>query len=123
MKRKTTTTASTTDAPTAAPSLREIAVGDIATDGSNPRTLFDQDGDAGLTELAASIAARGLVQPITVRPNPDGAPPFLLVAGERRLRAVRDVLKGATIMAIVRPDLVAETALEGYSYREPWNGR
>ncbi len=121
----TTTTAAPTDAATAptAPALnaaalaelREIAVTDIATNGSNPRTLFDLDGEAGLRELAASIKAHGLVQPITVRANLDageGAPPYLLVAGERRLRATRDVLKRRTITAIMRHDLTEDTALE-----------
>ncbi len=94
---------------------REIAVADIATDGSNPRTLFDLDGEAGLRTLAASIKEHGLVQPITVRANGDageGAPPYLLVAGERRLRATRDVLKQSIIAAIVRHDLAPATALE-----------
>jgi len=106
-----------TPIPTAAAraELREIAVADIATDGSNPRTLFDLDGDAGIRELAASIKAHGLVQPITVRANLDageGAPPYLLVAGERRLRAIRDVLKRRTIAALLRHDLTEDTALE-----------
>ncbi len=95
--------------------LREIAVTDIATNGRNPRTLFDLDGDAGIRELAASIKAHGLVQPITVRANLDageGAPPYLLVAGERRLRATRDVLKRRTIAALLRHDLTEDTALE-----------
>jgi len=120
----TTAATATTDAPTtAAPAphaaalaeLREIAVADIATDGSNPRTLFDLDGEAGIGELAASITAHGLVQPITVRANLDageGALPYLLVAGERRLRATRDVLKRRTIAAIIRHDLTDDTALE-----------
>jgi len=110
-------TAATVPAPHAAAlvELREIAVADIATDGSNPRTLFDLDGEAGIRELAASIKAHGLVQPITVRANLDageGAPPYLLVAGERRLRAIRDVLKRRTIAAIMRHDLTEDTALE-----------
>jgi len=121
----TATEAATTEAtaPTTAPApnaaalveLREIAVADIATDGSNPRTLFDLDGEAGIRELAASIKAHGLVQPITVRANLDaeeGAPPYLLVAGERRLRAIRDVLKRRTIAAIMRHDLTEDTAVE-----------
>jgi len=113
----TATTTTTTPAPNAGAlaELREIAVADIATDGSNPRTLFDLDGEAGLRELAASIKAHGLVQPITVRANLDageGAPPYLLVAGERRLRAIRDVLKRRTIAAIMRHDLTEDTALE-----------
>jgi len=110
-------TAPTAPAPHAAKlaELCEIAVTDIATDGSNPRTLFDLDGEAGIHELAASITAHGLVQPITVRANLDaeeGAPPYLLVAGERRLRATRDVLKRRTIAAIMRHDLTEDTALE-----------
>jgi len=112
----TATTSTTPPTPDAAPAeLREIAVADIATDGSNPRTLFDLDGEAGIRELAASIKAHGLVQPITVRANLDageGAPPYLLVAGERRLRATRDVLKRRTIAAIMRHDLTKDTALE-----------
>jgi len=100
-------------APT--PAWREIAVSEIATDGTNPRTLFDLDGDAGLADLAASITAQGLLQPIIVRANADaqeGRPPYLLVAGERRLRAIRDVLKRPTIAAILRHDLTPDMALE-----------
>jgi len=100
-------------APT--PAWREIAVSEIATDGTNPRTLFDLDGDAGLADLAASITAQGLLQPIIVRANadaPEGRPPYLLVAGERRLRAIRDVLKRPTIAAILRHDLTPDMALE-----------
>ena len=113
----TDTTAQTAPASNAAAlaQLREIAVADIATDGSNPRTLFDLDGEAGIRDLAASITAHGLVQPISVRANLDageGAPPYVLVAGERRLRATRDVLKRRTIAAIMRHDLSADTALE-----------
>jgi len=98
-----------------APEWREIAVADIATDGTNPRTLFDTDGDAGLADLAASIKAQGLLQPVVVRADADaqeGQPPYLLVAGERRLRATRDVLKHATIAAILRHDLTPDMALE-----------
>ena len=103
-----------TTAASPAPEWREIAVADIATDGSNPRTLFDTDGDAGLADLAASITAQGLLQPVVVRvvAAPEGQPPYLLVAGERRLRATRDVLQRPTIAAIVRHDLTPDTALE-----------
>jgi len=111
------TTPTTASAPPAVAlaELREIAVADITTDGRNPRTLFDLDGEAGLRELAASITAHGLVQPITVRANLDAGedtPPYLLVVGERRLRAIRDVLKRRTIAAIIRHDLTEHTALE-----------
>jgi len=121
-KTAPTTTNTATEAPTAPAlnaaaraELREIAVADITTNGRNPRTLFDLDGEAGIRELAASITAHGLVQPITVRANLDAgedAPPYLLVAGERRLRAIRDMLKRRTIAAIIRHDLTEDTALE-----------
>lgn len=47
------------------------------------RTEFDEDS---LRELAADIADRGILQPLTVRKTADG---FVLVAGERRLRAAK----------------------------------
>ena len=50
-----------------------------------PRKIFDP---AGLQELAASIAEYGIVQPLTVRRR-DGF--YALVAGERRLRAVKSL--------------------------------
>lgn len=49
------------------------------------RTEFDE---AALAELAADIAARGVLQPILLRPNP-GMINYLVIAGERRLRAAR----------------------------------
>jgi len=102
-----------TTAPRPAPAWCEIAVADIATDGTNPRTLFDADGDAGLADLAASIKAQGLLQPVVVRAAaPEGQPPYVLVAGERRLRATRDLLKRPTIAAIVRHNLTPDMALE-----------
>lgn len=79
--------------------------------GDNDRTVFDEDG---LEELAASIKDHGLAQPITVRlfaPDPmcvfggdrfGGMAQFQIVAGERRFRAVSQVLKLETIDCIVR---------------------
>lgn len=49
------------------------------------RTEFDE---AALAELATDIAARGVLQPILLRPNP-GMANYLVIAGERRLRAAR----------------------------------
>jgi ParB family chromosome partitioning protein len=51
----------------------------------NPRKYFDE---AALEELAASIATRGVIQPIIVRPHPNGEG-YQLVAGERRWRAAQ----------------------------------
>ncbi len=66
--------------------------------GTNDRRTFDP---AKLAELAESIRQNGLAQPITVRPLAQGHA-YQIVAGERRFRAVRDVLGWPTIPAIVR---------------------
>lgn len=64
--------------------LRMVAVAAIRPLPGNPRKHFDE---AALDELAASIAARGVIQPIIVRPTGPGA--YQLVAGERRWRAAQ----------------------------------
>lgn len=63
--------------------LAMLAIADIRPHPDQPRRHFDE---AALAELAESISARGLVQPILVRPSPDGRG-WQLVAGERRWRA------------------------------------
>jgi ParB family transcriptional regulator, chromosome partitioning protein len=75
---------------------REIPVGDIDRSPYQTRTRFDE---AQLAELAASIAATGVVQPIVVRPIPNGR--FQLIAGERRWLASQRAGK-ETVPAIVR---------------------
>ncbi len=66
--------------------LTVLAVADIEPHPDQPRRHFD---DAALDELAASIAARGLIQPVIVRPLPGTAGRYQLVAGERRWRAAQ----------------------------------
>ena len=63
--------------------VREIPTDDIAPNPFQPRSRFD---DSGIGELAASIKANGVIQPVLVRRDGDG---YVLVAGERRLRAAR----------------------------------
>lgn len=53
-----------------------------------PRTEFTE---ADLSELTASIRENGLLQPLVVRPAPGREGRYELVAGERRLRAIRDL--------------------------------
>jgi ParB family chromosome partitioning protein len=65
--------------------LRMLPLASIRPLPGNPRKHFDE---AALEELAASIAARGVIQPIIVRPHPDGEG-YQLVAGERRWRAAQ----------------------------------
>ena len=74
----------------------EIPLGKIDPSPFQPRSRFDPDK---LAELAQSIAATGVVQPIAVRMMPDGR--YQLIAGERRLRASEQAGK-ETIPAVVR---------------------
>jgi ParB family chromosome partitioning protein len=60
-----------------------LSVGQIAGNPKQPRTVFD---DAALEELAESIRAVGLVQPVVVRRRGES---YELVAGERRWRAAQ----------------------------------
>ena len=64
--------------------LKSLSVAKIEPLPGNPRKHFDE---AALEELAASIASRGVIQPIIVRPK--GAGRYQLVAGERRWRAAQ----------------------------------
>lgn len=66
-----------------APGTRMLPVGSLSPHPNQPRRHF---GDAQLDELAASIRARGLIQPIVVRPHGRG---YQIVAGERRWRAAQ----------------------------------
>ena len=84
--------------------LREIAVSQLSPGKYQPRTRMDQ---ASLDDLAQSIRARGIVQPILVREIGPGK--FEIVAGERRWRAAQ-IAGLATVPALVR-DIPDEQAL------------
>ncbi|SFG23344.1 chromosome partitioning protein, ParB family [Novosphingobium sp. CF614] len=71
-------------APSRSGGLAVLAIGDITPHPDQPRRFFDE---AALDELAASIAQRGVIQPIIVRPMDNGR--YQLVAGERRWRAAQ----------------------------------
>lgn len=73
------------DSDSASPGVfRMLAVDAIAPNPDQPRRRFDPDA---LAALAASIAERGVLQPIVVRPL--GSRCYQLVTGERRWRATR----------------------------------
>lgn len=71
-------------APPARPAdVTELEIDRLTPNDLQPRTHMD---DARLEELAASIRANGIIQPIVVRRDGDG---FRIIAGERRWRAAR----------------------------------
>jgi ParB family chromosome partitioning protein len=82
-----------------------VAIQDIAPNPRQPRRSFD---DATLGELAASIAALGILQPLVVRPAPGGR--WELIAGERRLRAAHSI--GMSDVPVVVIDTDDTGALE-----------
>ena len=84
--------------------IREIEIGRIRPNSSQPRTHFDEES---IAELAESISERGVLQPILLRPANNG---FELVAGERRWRAAQKAGLHA-IPAIVR-DIDDSTSAE-----------
>ena len=95
---------STAPSPHDSEELREIEIDMVRPSEHQPRTSFDE---AKLQELAQSIRASGIIQPLLVRRR-GGL--FELVAGERRWRAAQ--LAGLTrVPAIVR-DVPDENLLE-----------
>ena len=63
--------------------VQYISLAQLSPNPQQPRRSFDE---AALRELADSIRAYGILQPLTVRRTPGG---YQLVAGERRMRAAR----------------------------------
>jgi ParB family chromosome partitioning protein len=98
--------------------LEEVPVRDIRPNPRQPRQIFDEDT---LAELAASIAAVGLLQPVVVRRISSGS--FELIMGERRWRASQQA--GIDVIpAIVREtsddDLLRNALMENL-HREQLN--
>jgi ParB family chromosome partitioning protein len=85
----------TREAAVAQGALRELPVTSIRPNPFQPRTTFDE---TELQDLANSIGASGLLQPVVVRPKDGG---YELIAGERRWRAVQR-LGWANVPAVVK---------------------
>lgn len=75
----------------------ELAIHEIQPNPGQPRRDFDEES---LDSLAGSIASVGLLQPVVVRQHDDG---YVLVAGERRLRACKQA-GFETIPAVIRSE-------------------
>lgn len=86
---------------------RQLAIDLLRGGKFNPRKDF---ADAELQELADSIKAKGLVQPIIVRPHPEDQQAFEIVAGERRWRAAQRA--GVHIVPVIVRDLNDKEVLE-----------
>ena len=99
-------------------SATQLALSEIEPNRAQPRKQFDP---AGLAELADSIKQHGVLQPLVVRPMPNGA--YQLVAGERRWRAAR--MAGLSQVPVVIRELddaqVLELALIENLQREDLN--
>ncbi len=105
-----------------------VPIENIAPNPDQPRRNFDKDK---LQDLADSIREKGIIQPLIVRPDPDDADRFQIVAGERRWRAAQiaqlhevpvlirefddtEVLEVAIIENIQRADLNPVEEAAGY---------
>ncbi len=82
----------------------KLKIMDIEPNREQPRKVFDEQA---LAELSDSIAKHGVIQPLLVRPLPDGS--YQLVAGERRWRASR--MAGLTEVPVVIKELTDEEAM------------
>ena len=81
---------------------QQIDLSEIEPDPDQPRRVFDEDK---LKSLSESIAAQGVLQPITVQPkNADGK--HLIIMGERRWRAAQ--LAGLTHIPAIEREASAE---------------
>lgn len=84
--------------------LQKLAIDLLQPGKYQPRTSMDQ---ASLTELAESIKAQGVMQPILVRPITDGR--YEIIAGERRWRAAQ--IAGLTEVPVLIREVADESAL------------
>jgi ParB family chromosome partitioning protein len=122
-----TPTTPSTAAPGAGrdPGFLQIPLEKIRAGSLQPRRTFSPEP---LEELVASVREKGILQPVLVRPTPDG---YELVAGERRFRAAesaglstipavvrkltdREALEAALVENVQRTDLNAIELAEGY---------
>ncbi|MGD0248612.1 MAG: ParB/RepB/Spo0J family partition protein [Candidatus Limnocylindrales bacterium] len=85
--------------------VRNIPVDRVTPNPNQPRLAMDK---AGLEDLTASVREHGVLQPVLVRPQPNGH--YQLIAGERRWRAAQGAGMD-TIPALIE-EIDDETALE-----------
>lgn len=90
--------------PRAEGATKQLPVADLKVSSVQPRQVFAPDA---LAELAASIAEKGVLQPLLVRPMAGG---YEIIAGERRFRAAQ--MAGLKAVPVVVRELDDRQALE-----------
>lgn len=100
------------------PSIVELSLSLIEANEKQPRSIFDE---TLIEELAISIRALGVIQPITVRELPNGK--YQIISGERRYRAskISDLDKIPAYIRKVNDEQVFEMALVENIQREDLN--
>jgi ParB family chromosome partitioning protein len=104
-------------APAQPTTVNRLPIDQIEPNPNQPRTVFDP---ARLQELAASIQANGIIQPLIVRKIGDK---YHLIAGERRWRASRlaGLKEVPIVIADIHDDRLLEVALIENIQREDLN--
>ena len=82
----------------------EMELDRLREDPANPRSRYDEQA---IQELAASIKARGVIAPVSVRNDPENPGKFIINHGHRRVRASRLAGK-QTIPAVINDDFSDE---------------
>jgi len=117
----------TEQVPARANGLRELPIELVQSNTLNPRKVFNEED---LDDLVRSVAEKGILQPVVVRPVDDGQH-YQIVAGERRWRAAqkaglhhipalvrelsdKEVLEIALIENVQRADLNPVEEAHGY---------
>jgi len=90
--------------------LLQVAPEQIVPNPQQPRKHFDEKS---LNELAQSIRAQGVLQPLVVRKHPELPNQYELVAGERRWRALKqiDVVQVPVVLRNVSDSEILEVSL------------
>ena len=113
--------------PVTGKGLRELPIELVQSNTLNPRKVFNEED---LDDLVRSVAEKGILQPVVVRPVDDGST-YQIVAGERRWRAAqkaglhhipalvrelgdKEVLEIALIENVQRADLNPVEEAQGY---------
>ncbi len=96
------------------PRIIELDLDKVQPNPNQPRKMFDE---VSLREIADSIEATGLLQPILVKPLDGLAGVYEIVAGERRYRA-HGLLGRATIAAVIASGNTDEIAIVENVQRE-----